>query len=277
MGTLISSSELAARLDAPEVRIMDCRFSLADDTAGRAAYEAGHIPGARYVDLNRDLSAAVIPEETGRHPLPAREDFAALVGGLGIGNDATVVVYDDGPGAFAARAWWMMRWLGHVDVFVLDGGFRAWVDAGGGVTTDAPTITTVSFGASAPLTRSVTADDLPDRPGLLLDARDPARFRGDAEPIDRVAGHIPGAVCAPFASNLDERGHMKTPAALAQQFAALGVQRETEITCYCGSGVTAAHDILALVHAGYPEPVLYPGSWSEWITDPARPVARGDE
>lgn len=275
MNTLVSVSELASLIGDRHTIVADCRFSLADEAAGFAAWRQGHIPGARYFNLNRDLSAPVIPGRSGRHPLPTRERFAETLGRLGIGNDARVVAYDDASGAFAARLWWMLRWVGHDDVFVLDGGYQAWCDGGNPVSEVIPTFDACEFALKTPLTRTVSANDLPDRDRLLLDARDAARYRGESETIDPVAGHIPGAVSAPFMENLTPAQQMKSPAELQDRFRSLGVTDGSACICYCGSGVTAAHNILAMVHAGYAEPALYPGSWSEWITDPARPVETG--
>jgi len=275
MNTLVSAAELAALIGDSRTIVADCRFSLADESAGFAAWRQDHIPGARYVNLNNDLSAPVAPGKTGRHPLPRRELFAETLGRLGIGNDARVVAYDDASGAFAARLWWMLRWAGHEEVFVLDGGYKAWCDGGNPVSAEIPTFEAREFALKAPLTRTASANDLPDRDCLLLDARDAARYRGESETIDPVAGHIPGAVSAPFTENLTASQQMKSPAELQARFRSLGVVDGAACTCYCGSGVTAAHDILAMVHAGYAEPALFPGSWSEWITDPARPVETG--
>lgn len=281
MGTLISAETLDAMLEQDDVFVVDCRFSLADETAGYRLFQESHLPGAQYLDLNRDMSAPVVPGKTGRHPLPGKADFAAALGRLGIGNTSSVVAYDDATGAFAARLWWLMRWLGHEDVAVLDGGFEAWVAAGYDVTDEAVTCPRTHFEIRAPLTRTVEADEVAGHTGLLLDARDRARYAGESEPIDAVAGHIPGAVCAPFMENMEQTGadqdrpRMKSRESLRVQFESLGASDASSIICYCGSGVTATHTILALVHAGFSEPALYPGSWSEWITDPDRPVERG--
>jgi len=267
---LIEPEALAAD---PSCIVFDCRFSLTDKEAGRRSYEAGHIPGARFADLERDLSAA--PGERGRHPLPARDDLAERLRAFGVGNDSKVVCYDQNSGAVAARLWWLLRWLGHADVAVLDGGLDAWIAAGFRIDTEPVSPARGDFAPRDPLTRSRSAADLTDGSRLLLDAREAARFRGESEPIDRVAGHIPGAVSAPFAGNLAD-GRFKPPEALGARFAALGVGPATDTVCYCGSGVTATHNILALLVAGYPEPALYPGSWSEWIGDPDRPVETGE-
>ena len=269
MKLLISPNELAA--DASCV-VFDCRFSLMDKQAGFHEYAAGHIPGARHADLERDLSAA--PGKAGRHPLPDRADLATCLRTWGIRNDSRVVCYDQNSSAFAGRFWWLVRWLGHADVSVLDGGLDAWI--AGGFETEAESVSPDQgdFTERSPLTRTCSPEDLPDANVNLLDARDAARFRGESEPLDSVAGHIPGALCVPFVNNL-AGGQFKSPEVLRKQFRTQAIHPESEIVCYCGSGVTATHNILALLLAGYPEPALYPGSWSEWITDPNRPVETG--
>ncbi len=270
---LIRVDELAADADCV---IFDCRFSLFDADAGRRAFEAGHIPRAQFLDLERELSN---PAGTGgRHPLPGREALAARLRAAGVDRDSRIVCYDQNAGAVAGRLWWLVRWLGHADVRVLDGGFDAWLAAGlptATATTDrTPEPAPGDFALRPPLTRIREAAELPDPAIQLLDAREGERFRGEAEPIDPVAGHIPGAISAPFAGNLTD-GRFLSPAALAARFADLGLDPGTDTVCYCGSGVTAAHNIMALLIAGFPEPALYAGSWSEWITDPKRPVATG--
>jgi len=278
--TLIDVATLRAHLDDPSWRIFDCRFSLADPKAGRSAYLAGHIPGALHADIDEHLSGPRVPGVTGRHPLPDRAAWIAQVEAWGISPDTQVVAYDDSGGAFAARLWWMLRWIGHAAVAVLDGGWRAWVDAGLPVTQalpPAPVPSRTDYARRAPLTRVVTADEVDGRRQLLLDARDRARFRGEVEPIDPVAGHIPSARCAPSSENLDERGFFKPTDELRRRFEALVADAAgKDVVCYCGSGITAAHNILALRHAGFDEPALYAGSWSEWINDPSRGVATGD-
>lgn len=275
MNALITATKLKRRLGEPNLVVLDCRFSLADVEAGRILYESGHIPGARYVNLNNDMSGPIIPGRTGRHPLPTPEAFAKTLGRLGVANSSFVVAYDDASGAFAARCWWMLRWLGHGAVVVLDGGIKAWRELAYEVVRTTPVVTPTEFKPGAPLTRTVTASDIPGTTSKLLDAREEARFRGEVEPIDPVAGHIPGATCAPSSGNTRTDSRFKSPPELRDRFGALGVDDETPVICYCGSGITAAHNVLALVQAGFPEPALYPGSFSEWITDPTRPVARG--
>ena len=262
-------------IDINQQVIFDCRSSLGDHDYGRMAYEKGHIPGAIFVDLETDLSGPIVPGKTSRHPLPDRQAFLHRAREWGLTETAQVVVYDDNIGAFAARLWWMIRWLGHHRVAVLDGGYDAWLASGGSISVDAPSIEISDFQASEPLTRSVNASMLPDDKISLLDARESARFKGDAEPIDPVAGHIPGARCLPFAGNVTE-GRFLSQDLLRDRFSIEGITVDDDVICYCGSGVTACHNILAFKHAGYPEPALYAGSWSEWITDPNRPIASGD-
>jgi thiosulfate/3-mercaptopyruvate sulfurtransferase len=273
MQVLIAPAELAA--DKSHI-VFDCRFSLLDKPAGRRAWETGHIPGARFADLERDLSSPA--GKGGRHPLPDREALAARFRNWGVNNDSRLVCYDQASGALAGRFWWLARWLGHESVRVLDGGLDAWIAAGLPTDREAVDPAAGTFQTRAPLTRVVSVAEVAgaDSPGAklkLLDAREAARYRGDQEPIDPVAGHIPGAISAPFSDNL-AAGRFKSRAELRARFAALGIDPKQEIVSYCGSGVTATHNILALRLAGFPEPALYPGSWSEWITDPTRPVAK---
>ncbi len=278
MQILIAPAELAA--DKSQI-VFDCRFSLVDKAAGRRAWEAGHIPGARFADLEQDLSSPA--GKGGRHPLPDRDALAARFRAFGVNYDSKLVCYDQNSGALAGRFWWLARWLGCERVRVLDGGLDAWIAAGLPTNRDPVDPAPGNFRPREPLTRVRTAAELEgiavpgagpaDSKFQLLDARDAARYRGEQETIDPVAGHIPGAISVPFADNL-AGGRFKSPAELRKRFAELGIDPKREIVCYCGSGVTATHDILALKLAGYPEPALYPGSWSEWITDPARPVAK---
>jgi thiosulfate/3-mercaptopyruvate sulfurtransferase len=272
LSPLITPEALAAARDA---LVIDCRFSLTDSEAGRRGYAAGHIPGARYADLERDLSGPREPGGAGgRHPLPDREALCERLRSWGVDNRSSVVCYDQSSGAVAGRLWWLMRWLGHADVRVLDGGLDAWIAAGFETETAEPAPARGNFEARLPLTRTRSADDLPDSDIELLDARDAARFRGESEPFDPVAGHIPGAICAPFTENL-EAGRFKSADQLERRFLELGVDPARDTVCYCGSGVTATHHVLALLIAGFPEPALYAGSWSDWISDPDRPIATG--
>jgi thiosulfate/3-mercaptopyruvate sulfurtransferase len=273
---LISVASLASALGEPELAIVDCRASLQDPAAGRAAYTAAHLPRAVFADLLEDLSGPIVPGHTGRHPLPSVAALVEKLRGWGIGQHSQVVVYDDASGAFAARLWWLLRWLGHEAVALLDGGFAAWVAAGQPVTREVPSRGVGNFTPHPqPRMLADAAELLQSAPRKVFDARAPERFRGEVEPIDPVAGHIPGAENLPFAANLRD-GRFLPPAELrARLDAALaGTAPEAAIT-YCGSGVTACHNVLAFAHAGLPLPRLYAGSWSEWITDPSRPVAKG--
>jgi thiosulfate/3-mercaptopyruvate sulfurtransferase len=276
--SVISCPELALMLTAPDLCILDCRASLQDVAAGRAAFAKAHLPGARFADLLEDLSGPIVPGQTGRHPLPSIDGFAAKARGWGISAASQVVAYDDAGGAFAARLWWLLRWLGHDAVAVLDGGFPAWVAQGGTVTDELRPVAPGDFTPQPRRELLVTARELASpesRANKLFDARAPERFRGDIEPLDPVAGHIPGAVNLPFAENLTD-GRFRSPAELRERFAsALDGTPPEEAVVYCGSGVTACHDILAFAHAGLPLPRLYAGSWSEWITDPTRATAKG--
>ena len=274
--TLISVQDLADNFDKGQWQVFDCRFSLQDENAGRKAYDTAHIPGARYADMKQQLSAPHIPGETGRHPLPERSQWLERVEHWGIEPQTQVVLYDDVGGATAARMWWMLRWAGHERVAVLDGGWQAWQAAGLPESDEEPAPPTPakeSHEALPALAKLVEVAGIDLQNQCLLDARDEARYRGEAEPIDPVAGHIPGALCLPYSGNLDGDGQFRDRASLQQRFAVLPGGRP--VVCYCGSGVTAAHNILAMVHAGLPEPILYAGSWSEWITDPDRPVTPG--
>lgn len=280
MSALISPAALNAALGKPDCLIFDTRFSLADTGAGELAYRSGHIPGAYYADLNRDLSNPPLPGRSGRHPLPERQTWLGRVRDWGIHPSINVVVYDDAGGAMAARLWWLLRWVGHERVSLLDGGWQAWQQAGFPLSQDLPAPRRPSdfdYRRLASLTRQVDAGGIEKGDYLLLDAREPARYRGEVEPIDPVAGHIPGALNLPFSANLDGEGKFKTETELRERIAALiGEDPGRDVVCYCGSGVTACHNILALILAGYSEPMLYPGSWSEWINDSDREVVCGD-
>lgn len=278
--TLIDPETLQAHLGDPDWVVVDCRFSLSDPAYGRRAYQDAHIPGAVYAHLDEDLSGSIVPGRTGRHPLPDPEQLARKLGAWGIDNRTQVVAYDDAGGAFAARLWWLLGWLGHEAVAMLDGGWSRWVREGRPVRSGIETQPSRTFVPRTRPERVVSADEvlqhLHDPSWRLLDARAPERYRGEQEPIDPVAGHIPGAVNAPFAENLTPEGTFRPPEQLRQRFEALlGDVPPERVICYCGSGVTAAHNLLAMAHAGLPGARLYAGSWSEWIADPRRPVARG--
>jgi thiosulfate/3-mercaptopyruvate sulfurtransferase len=274
-GVLITAGELAGLVAAGQpVTLLDVRWKLAGPP-GRDLYQQGHIPGAVFTDLDRDLAAA--PGPGGRHPLPTAADFTAAMRRAGVGGDRLVVVYDDVDSTAAARAWWLLRYFGHSAVRVLDGGFRAWT-AGGypveqGAARPGPPGDFTARPGQLPLLDADAAADLA-RTGLLLDARAGERYRGESEPVDPVAGHIPGAVSAPTSENVNPDGTFRPAAELAARFRGLGATGERPVAAYCGSGVTAAHEVLALTLAGIPA-ALYAGSWSEWITDPTRPVATG--
>ncbi|HWG72011.1 MAG TPA: sulfurtransferase [Steroidobacteraceae bacterium] len=277
--TLIDVDSLRELSGNPRLAIVDCRFDLKDPTAGRRAYLAEHIPHARYADLDLDLAAPQGPG-TGRHPLPAPDAFAAWAGAAGIGDGTQVVAYDAADGSFAARLWWLLRWLGHRAVAVLDGGLAAWI-AGGGALEKGPVAAAALRFMPRPEPHSVlsTAEleaALRTPAALLVDARSPERFAGTVEPIDPVAGHIPGAVNHPLAANLGAGHHFLPAAELAARWRRrLAGKDPAQLIAMCGSGVTACHNLLSLEIAGLSGAKLYAGSWSEWIRDPKRPVARG--
>lgn len=282
LAQLISPLALDQKKQQPGLVILDCRFALEDPDYGQRSYADGHIAGAHFADLNQDLSAPVIKGVTGRHPLPEPAQLVARLQAWGIDNDSEIVLYDDGPGAYAARAWWLLAWLGKRDgVFMLDGGLKAWHAAGLPLSLDAPQTVPGRFAGQPDHSLLLDAERLRQRLGqadlTLLDARGLPRFRGEVEPIDPVAGHIPGAQCAAFTDNLGEDGRFLAADRLKQRFAQKLAGRSPEqLVAYCGSGVTACHNLFALCLAGYPLGRLYAGSWSEWITDAQRPVATGD-
>lgn len=276
---LMTAEQLAARLQQPTLRVFDCRFALEDREYGARSYATEHIPGACYLDLERDLSGDVIPGRTGRHPLPAASQLIARLQACGLEADSEVVLYDDGPGAFAARAWWLLAWLGKSDgVYLLDGGLRAWREAGLPLTALKPEPAPGHFTGQPDDSMVVSAEQLSEKlkdpQQALLDARALPRFLGEVEPIDPVAGHIPGATCVPFTDNLDSNSRFLPVELLRARFTELLQGRPAEhVVGYCGSGVTACHNLFAMCLAGLPLARLYPGSWSEWITDPNRPIA----
>ena len=277
--TLITAGELAALLaNGPQPVIVDTSFDLADTDAGERRYRESHLPGAHYLHLDRDLSGTKTGRN-GRHPLPDRAAFARTLGALGIQPGTQVVCYDAQGGVYAARLWWMLRWLGHAEAAVLDGGVQAWQRAGGALTNRS---SSAPGGAPYPdrpsLAPTIDADGVAARAPLrmLIDARAGERFRGEAEPIDPVAGHIPGALQRFHKSNLDSAGNFKAAPLLRDEFHGLLAGRAPgDVIHSCGSGVTACHNLLAMEHAGLAGSFLYPGSWSEWSSDPARPIARG--
>ncbi|CAD5107718.1 sulfurtransferase [Zestomonas carbonaria] len=282
LAQLLTPEQLAARLGQPGLVILDCRFALEDVDHGQRSYAEGHIPGARFADLERDLSGPIVKGVTGRHPLPDPQRLVERLQAWGIDDTSEIVLYDDGPGAFAARAWWLLAWLGKRDgVHLLDGGFNAWRAAGLPLTPEVPEVQPGSFQGQPDASLVLSAEQLRQRlnaPDLtLIDARALPRFRGEVEPLDPVAGHIPGARCAAFTDNLGSDGRFLPVAQLQQRFSTLLAGQPPErLVAYCGSGVTACHNLFALSLAGYPLAPLYAGSWSEWITDPSRPVATGD-
>jgi thiosulfate/3-mercaptopyruvate sulfurtransferase len=279
--TTIEAVSLQTLIGSPSVVILDCRFDLAAPDAGRQAYLRQRIPTARYVDLNRDLSAPVSPA-TGRHPLPRPEQLAVVFGRLGVSSDRQVIAYDELNGSFAARTWWLLRWLGHDKAAVLDGGLRGWLEAGGPFESGEPraparaAIFVPRPDAAAVVTAAEVLEASQNPRRLVVDARAPERFAGLIEPIDPVAGHVPGAINHPFTANLREDGRFLAQPELAGRWRErLGSTAPADVITMCGSGVTACHDLLAMELAGFPGAKLYAGSWSEWIRDPKRPIARG--
>lgn len=272
---LIAPEALRARLDDPDLRIVDVRWYLGRPGEGRAAYDRGHLPGAIHLDLDDDLSA---PDGPGRHPLPDVAAFARRMGDAGIGSGNAVVAYDDAGGWVAARLWWMLERIGHRGVRVLDGGIRAWVEAGGQLTTAEPHWPPARLEVLSGWSATVDRDELRSRLGrvVLLDARAAPRYRGEVEPIDPAAGHIPTAISAPFEGNLGPDGRFLPPDVLAARFRALGAASGAEVVTYCGSGTSALHHALAMRIAGMADPTLYVGSWSDWSTA-GYPVATGPE
>ena len=277
--TLVTPALLAEHLADPAWVVLDIRHDLMrPERWGEDQYRSAHVPGAVFLHLDRDLSAPKTGRN-GRHPLPSPREAAATFARAGVDATSQVVVYDQNSGMYASRAWWMLRWLGHRAVALLDGGFDRWVRENRPVTPDVPSPRATSFSPGPPLpvadAREILAS-LPKRALTIVDARMPERFRGDVEPIDPVAGRIPGAVNRPYAANLDAHGNYKDAATLRREFDELldGTAPE-RVVHQCGSGVSSCVNLLAMAIAGYPETRLYPGSWSEWVADPARPVERG--
>ncbi len=281
--TLISAPELASALAAPgaDVVLLDCRHDLMNPAAGRNGYAVGHLPGARFAGIDDDLSGAKTGPDgvfRGRHPLPEKAALLAFVRACGINDSTQVVAYDAHGGMYAARAWWLLRWLGHPAVAVLDGGMAAWQAHGQALSIEVPAPAAGNFSERPALVKTVSAADvlanLDGGPLTVIDARSPERFRGENETMDPVGGHIPGAGNRFFQHNLQADGRFKDGAELKAAFAPLFADPARAIM-QCGSGVTACHNLLALELAGMPGAALYPGSWSEWCADPARPVATG--
>lgn len=279
--TLITAADLAAHIDNPDWVVIDCRHDLANLSAGREAYDAGHLPGALFADMETDLSGAKRGPDgafRGRHPLPAREDFIETLRRWGVDDGTQVVAYDAHGGMFAARLWWMLRWVGHEAVAVLDGGLQAWQALGQPLSTDVPARSRGTVALREPLVASVDAGAVLANIGsggrTVVDARSPDRYRGENETIDPVGGHIPGAKNRFFKDNLQADGRFKDAAQLKADFSAL-FEDPARAIMQCGSGVTACHNLLALEVAGLRGAALYPGSWSEWCADSSRPVATG--
>jgi thiosulfate/3-mercaptopyruvate sulfurtransferase len=276
--TLISTEALAQHLDDPDLVVVDCRHNLTEPAAGQNAYAKAHIPGAHFLHLDRDLSG-ITTGRNGRHPLPEVNALAAALGRIGIDASKQVVAYDQNFGMWASRLWWSLNWLGHERVAVLDGGVDKWVAEGRPLTSELPVERTATF-VPRPSATTVSAEEILRHLGgggmTVLDARAPERYRGDMEPLDPVAGHIPGAINRPYTMNLTAQGTFKAAEALRREFEAqLAGRAPGSIVHQCGSGVTACHNLLAMSIAGLQGSRLYPGSWSEWCADASRPVARG--
>ncbi len=277
---LITTDWLAAHLDDPALRVADVRWSLLEPAAGRREYEAGHVPGAVFLDLDADLCGP--PGAGGRHPLPRVERFAEVCARAGIGASTHVVAYDAGGGATAARLWWLLRWLGHERVSLLDGGFARWTGEERPLEAGTVSPPRVTFVARPRAGLAIDAGALErrrrDPSTLVIDSRVPERYEGRTEPVDPVAGHVPRARNHPLAENL--RGaddpRFRAPAELRERFVALGADRADRVVCYCGSGVNACQNLFALELAGFGNGLLYEGSWSDWCSEPGRPVARGE-
>jgi thiosulfate/3-mercaptopyruvate sulfurtransferase len=274
--TLISVADLAKRLDDPAFVIFDCRHELTNPEFGIKAYAQSHIPNARFAHLDRDL-AALLTGRNGRHPLPDPNVFADWLARMGVSNDKQVVGYDNAGGVYGSRLWWMLRWMGHQSVAVLNGGWQAWVAAGQPVTTEVPTPKPVKFAGKpekSPVDAKYVLEHLHSPDMVLIDARANDRYHGQNETIDPIGGHIPGALNRFFKDNLTPQGFFKSPEQLRDDFRPfVGNESPEKIVSQCGSGVTACHNLLAMEIAGLKGGRLYPGSWSEWIADPSRPRA----
>lgn len=276
INTVISVDDVFRRLGDAECVIVDCRYNLMEPEAGRRAYLLSHVPGARYAHLHDDLSGEPLTDH-GRHPLPSPEALTRLFGRLGIDEGAQVVVYDDADAGIAARLWWLLRYMGHGSVAVMDGGFRAWNSAGLPLESGPVEVVPKIFRGEPRREWVVTVGEVPGEK-CLVDARAGPRYRGEEEPLDPVAGHIPGARSHPYRDNVQADGRFRSPQELKNQFEkTLGAHAPETAVYYCGSGVTACQLLLAAAHAGLPPGRLYAGSWSEWSSDPGRPVASGPE
>jgi thiosulfate/3-mercaptopyruvate sulfurtransferase len=278
---VISAAELRAHIGDPDWAVVDCRFSLDDTERGRRDYLETHIPGAVYAHMDQDLSGTKIPGKTGRHPLPEMAHFARTLSSWGVDSSVQVVAYDDSGGSMAARLWWMMHWAGHGQAALLDGGWASWIRLGlpkrSGPERRAPRHFQAHETPGACVRAEQVLEMMRDPRYLILDARSAPRFRGEVEPIDPVAGHIPGAVSHPYELNLSREGTFLPPDELRERFERLMKSVPPEnVICYCGSGVTAAHNLVAMAYAGLGMGRLYAGSWSEWITDASRPIAAGN-
>ncbi len=276
---LLSTEELANRLTDSDIVICDCRHDLMDLEKGRRAYAEGHIPGAHFLHLDDDLSGAK-SGKNGRHPLPDIATLTKKLGSIGVDRSKRIIAYDDTGGPYAARLWWLLRWLGHDNVSILDGGINKWIAENRPADRNVPTAKATTFISTQ--RAGLTADasfilaNISEGSSIVVDARAPERYRGDTEPIDPVAGHIPGAVNRVFKNNLNADGTFKSSAVLQLEFSALlGTTASSQVINQCGSGVTACHNLFAMELAGFGGSKLYPGSWSEWCADPVRPVARG--
>ncbi|MFC4601753.1 sulfurtransferase [Cohnella hongkongensis] len=280
MKNIVSVRWVLARLYEPDLVVVDCRFQLGQPEAGRKAYEESHIPGAVYMDLEKDLSGP-LGEHGGRHPLPDAAELAARFGRAGIGSDTRVIAYDDQGGAMASRLWWLLKYLGHENVFVMDGGYSAWKEAGCPVSAEQKIVVPAQFLATVQHNMLVEVDDVRESLGtgryVLIDSREAPRYRGEVEPIDPAAGHIPGARNLFWAEVRRADGSWKNADEQLERFASAGLSPDDEIVVYCGSGVTATPNVLALQEAGFSRVKLYAGSWSDWISYPENPIATGEE
>jgi len=272
--TLIDKETLANHLDDPHWIIVDCSYDLTNKNAGRNSYLASHIKGAVFADVLGDLSGPPVTDN-GRHPLPSEEALNKLFSHLGVNHDSQVIVYDNACACFAGRLWWMLRYMGHEAVAVLDGGWQSWEKVGLPSAKEEERNAITHYQGVPHKEWLVTVDEV-SASELLIDSRDPERYRGEYEPLDKVAGHIPGAINRFWKNNLDETGLFKDTDKLRKEFEKnFGVTDATNAVFYCGSGVTACHNLLAVAHAGFDAPRLYAGSWSDWCSDPSRPVASG--